>query len=73
MKTVNDLKTELIDHLAAVDKSKLDMRDLKTYCEVVKMVDELNGPTFYDTWSLVSKTFDAYSGKKYHPVELKEN
>lgn len=40
-KTIEDLKQELIDCLAKIDKSKLNMADLNCYAYIVKTVDDM--------------------------------
>lgn len=43
-KTINELKQELVDYLATVDKTKLNMMDLHGYATVLKMVDDMLKP-----------------------------
>lgn len=58
MKTVNELKQELIDHLATVDKTKLNIMDLNGYAAVLKMVDEMLRP---DPSEYIRETMQAIS------------
>lgn len=43
-KTVDELKQELIDHLATIDKTKLNIMDLNGYVTALKMVDDMMKP-----------------------------
>lgn len=40
-KTVDELKQDLIDHLASIDLEKLNMIDLSTYAMTVKTADDM--------------------------------
>ncbi len=72
MKTIVDVKSDLLNHLFAIDKSKLNMIDLKTYCEIVKIVDDLSKPDQLDFWKDTLKTLNSGFGGNYKPVEMKE-
>lgn len=43
-KTIDEIKQGLIDHLANMDKEKMNMMDLNTYAIIVKMVDDMMKP-----------------------------
>lgn len=43
-KTIDELKQDLIDHLATVDKTKLNMMDLNGCTTVLKMLDDMLRP-----------------------------
>lgn len=43
-KTIDALKQELIEHLATIDKTKLNMMDLNGYVTALKMVDDMMKP-----------------------------
>lgn len=43
-KTMDEVKQDLIDHLAGMDKAKLNMMDLNTYAIIVKLVDDMMKP-----------------------------
>lgn len=43
-KTIDELKEELIDHLATIDKTKLNMMDLNSYVIALKMADDMMRP-----------------------------
>lgn len=43
-KTIDEIKQDLIDHLASMDKEKMNMMDLNTYAIIVKMVDDMMKP-----------------------------
>jgi len=72
MKTIKDLKDDLSDHLFAVDKSKLNMMDLKTYCEIIKLVDEMNKPGPDEFWKSAMQNLNYGYNSGYRPVEMKE-
>lgn len=48
-KTIDEVKQDLIDHLAGMDKAKMNMMDLNTYAIIVKMVDDMMKPDFSET------------------------
>lgn len=72
MKTIKDLKDDLSDHLFAIDKSKLNMWDLKTYCEIIKLVDEMNKPGPNDMLKEAFQALNSGYNGGYRPVEMKE-
>lgn len=72
MKTIKDLKNDLVDHLLCIDKSKLSMMDLKTYCEIIKLVDEMDKPGPDEFWKSAVQTLNSGYNSAYRPVEMKE-
>lgn len=48
MKTITELKQDLIEHLATIDKTKLNMMDLNAYVTVLKMADDMMKPDPYE-------------------------
>lgn len=72
MRTIKDLKNDLVDHLMNIDKTKLSMMDLKTYGEIVRLVDEMDKPDLSERWADMLKTVNTGFGGYYHPVEMKE-
>lgn len=75
MKTITDVKDDLINHLFLIDKTKLNMMDLKTYSEIVKIVDGLSKPgevDFFKETLETMKTLGSGFGGNYKPVEMKE-
>lgn len=57
-KTIDELKQELIDHLATIDKTKLNMMDLNGYVTMLKMVDDMMKP---DPGEYLKETMKAIS------------
>lgn len=43
-KSIDEIKQDLIDHLATIDKTKLNIIDLSTYTIIVKTVDDMMRP-----------------------------
>lgn len=43
-KTIDEVKQDLVAHLAGMDKSKMNMMDLNTYAIIVKLVDDMMKP-----------------------------
>ncbi len=72
MKTIKDLKDDLSDHLFAIDKSKLSMMDLKIYCEIIKIVDEMSKPGPDEFWKSAMNIFSSGYNSGYRPVKMKE-
>lgn len=65
-KTIDELKQELIDHLATIDKTKLNIIDLNGYAAVLKMVDDMVKP---DPSEVFNETMKAiYTGANYCAV-----
>lgn len=60
-KTIDELKQELVDYLATVDKAKLNMMDLNGYVTVLKMVDDMLRPDpseyFKETMQMISNGY----------------
>lgn len=60
-KTIDEIKQELIDHLATIDKTKLNMMDLNCYTVIVKTVDDMMKPDpseyFKETMKAISDTY----------------
>lgn len=62
MKTIAELKQDLIDHLATIDKEKLNMMDLNGYVTVLKMADDMMKPDPSDYLKEMMKSIsDSYS------------
>ncbi len=72
MKTIKDLKDDLLDHLFAIDKTKMSMMDLKTYCEIVKLVDDMSKTGPDEFFRSAMQTLNYGFGGSYRPVEMKE-
>lgn len=72
MKTITDVKNDLVNHLFLIDKTGLNMMDLRTYCEIVKIVDDMNRPNPNDFLKDTLKTLNSGFGGNYKPVEMKE-
>lgn len=72
MKTIEDVKNDLVTYLLSVDKSKLSMTDLRTYCDIVKLVDSLYKPEPVEYWKDIFQTVNHGFGSNYRPVETKE-
>lgn len=70
MAKFEDVKNDLIDYLAKVDKEKLNMLDLKAYAEIIQIVDEMNQKNYYG--NLLEKMSTGFTMPAYHPVETKE-
>lgn len=70
MTTLKDLTQDLMDYLLTIDKKKLSMMDLNTYCGMLKTVKELKTPTFEETMEKHSKCFSSF-GYLPAPVKLK--
>lgn len=43
-KSIDEIKQDLIDHLATIDKTKLNIMDLNCYTVIVKTVDDMMKP-----------------------------
>lgn len=43
-KTIGEIKQDLLDHLATIDKTKLNIMDLNCYAAIVKTVDDMMKP-----------------------------
>ncbi len=71
MRTIKDLKGDLSEHLFAIDKTKLSMFDLKTYCEIIKLVDEMDKPGPDEFWKSAMNTLNSGFNSGYRPVEMK--
>ena len=48
MKTIDDLKQEFVDHLAAMDKSEMSMFELSNYADLLYKADALFKPSYTD-------------------------
>ena len=48
MKTIDELKQEFVDHLAAMDKSEMSMAELTNYAELLHKADNLFKPSYTD-------------------------
>ena len=48
MKTIDELKQEFVDHLAAMDKSKMSMYELTNYADLLHKADALFKPSYTD-------------------------
>ncbi len=71
---IQTVKDDLVAHLAAIDKTQLNMMDLKLYTEVVQMVDCLYKPNEKEVWQMLMENFAAVGNKDYyHPVTMKED
>ena len=71
---IQSVKDVLVAHLAAIDKTQLNMMDLKLYTEVVQMVDCLYKPNEKEAWQMLMENFAAVGNKDYyHPVTMKED
>ncbi len=70
---MDELKKEFINHLHEIDKSKLSIYDLKTYAEILKIMDEIELANKPNEWAELLATMTAGGfGPAYKPVELKE-
>lgn len=71
MNNIEDLKSDFINYLSNVDKTKLSMIDLKTYAEIVQIVDGIGRKEYFET--MIEKMSDTFSGTntKYQPIEMK--
>lgn len=72
MSTISDVKDSMVKHLLEIDKTKLSMMDLRTYCEIVSMMDTLYKPDFNSHLAELMNVFNSNSAAQYRPVELKE-
>lgn len=57
-KSIDEIKQDLIDHLATIDKTKLNIMDLNCYAAIVKTVDDMMKP---DPSEYLSETLKAIS------------
>lgn len=61
-KSIDEIKQDLIDHLATIDKTKLNMMDLNCYTVIVKTVDDMMKPDpseyFKETMKAISDTYN---------------
>jgi hypothetical protein len=48
MKTIDELKQEFVDHLAAMDKSEMSMVELTNYADLLHKADNLFKPSYTD-------------------------
>jgi hypothetical protein len=48
MKTIDDLKQEFVEHLAAMDKSEMSMLELANYADLLHKADALFKPSYTD-------------------------
>ena len=70
MRTVNELKTDFVNHLATLDKSKMNIYELGNYADLLRKADDLFKPSYTDLLSNGALSpFGAIFGKK----EGKEN
>ena len=67
MATLKEQTQDLTDYLATIDKKKLSMMDLSTYCGMMKALRELNTPTFEETM----RKYNGISGLGYSPAPVK--
>ncbi len=73
MHTLDEIKSELVDHIYGIDKGKLSIYDLKTYVEMVKIMDEIERANKPDKWMELLGTMSTVGfGPQYKPVEMKE-
>ena len=73
MHTLDEIKKEFIDHIYAIDKSKLNMLDLRTYADIVKIVDEIDRANKPDKWMDLMGAITSHGlGYPYSPVAIKE-
>lgn len=60
-KSIDEIKQDLIDHLATIDKTKLNMMDLNCYTVIVKTVDDMMKPDpsayFNETLKAISNNY----------------
>jgi hypothetical protein len=64
VKTINDLKQELIDHIATLDKSGMGLIELGYYAELLHKADELFKPSYTDMMAGLALSPFAMAGKK---------
>lgn len=73
MATVTDLKTELVDYLADIDKTKLNMEEIKTYVGILTVLHDMERP---DPTEKMMQTMEAMKnvgfGERATPVAMKE-
>lgn len=73
MTTVTDLKTELINYLADIDKTKLSMDEIKTYISILAALHDMERP---DPAEKMIQTMTAMQnvgfGERAKPVAMKE-
>lgn len=72
MKTIKELKDDLSDHLFSIDKTKLSMFDLRTYCEIIKLFDDMNKPGPDEFLKSTMQALTSGYNSNYRPVEMKE-
>ena len=71
MKTIADLKQELVDHIATLDKSSMSIIDLGYYAELLRKTDDLFKPSYEDMmagfalspFTMFGKKGDAKNGR----------
>lgn len=51
MKTIDELKQEFVDHLAAMDKSEMSMFELTNYADLLHKADLLFKPDYVDMFA----------------------
>lgn len=57
-KTIGEIKQDLLDHLATIDKTKLNIMDLNCYAAIVKTVDDMMKPDLSETLKSISNGFN---------------
>lgn len=74
-KTIDALKQELVDHLATLDKTKLNMPDLNGYVTVLKMLDDMLRPDpseyLKETMQMISNSYTNCCSAADAPSEMK--
>lgn len=48
MKSVNELKQEFVDHIAALDKKAMSLAELSAYADLVRKADDLFKPSYME-------------------------
>lgn len=70
MRTVNELKTDFVNHLATLELPKMSLVELGAYADLLRKADDLFKPSYTDLLSNGALSpFGAIFGKK----EEKEN
>lgn len=54
MKTIDDLRQDLFDKLGDIDIGKLNMMEMKTYAEVVKLASEIQVKSYAEYLSSIA-------------------
>ena len=64
MKTIADLKQELVDHIAMLDKSGMSLVELGYYADLLRKTDDLFKPNYEDMMASIALSPFTMLGKK---------